>query len=229
MNLSPPCFGIDVPARGRWHGCFKICAIQNRDGHAKRERACWHSGNRGWQMGWQSLRRRSRTSGVSTSDRPVGGPSGASTDASSPRAPADEEAPPRFWATVVSGRGGKARPFRHVCHVRDGGPPGSWSDYNHCEVSVTVANPRAVFGRDAIDMMGSIQSIATSAPGRSPWRKWFNPGISLAPSRDAAATTEAVRLGPATCLNRGDTQRQSPRASDLDTRYPTNPKIGGTR
>ena len=32
-------------------------------------------------------------------------------------------------------------------------PPGSWSDYNHCEVSVTVANPRAVFGRDAIDMM----------------------------------------------------------------------------
>src|SRR3954470_12013914 len=44
----------------------------------------------------------------------------------SPRAPADEEAPPRFWATVVSGRGGKARPFRHVCHVRDGGPPGSW-------------------------------------------------------------------------------------------------------
>ena len=129
----------------------------------------------------------------------------------SPRAPADEEAPPRFWATVVSGRGGKARPFRHVCHVRDGGPPGSWSDYNHCEVSVTVANPRAVFGRDAIDMMGSIQSIATSAPGHNARRKWFNPGISLAPSRDAAATTEAVRLGPATCLNRGDTQRQSPR------------------
>jgi len=28
-------FGIDVPARGRWHGSFKICAIQNRDGHAK--------------------------------------------------------------------------------------------------------------------------------------------------------------------------------------------------
>ena len=147
----------------------------------------------------------------------------------SPRAPADEEAPPRFWATVVSGRGGKARPFRHVCHVRDGGPPGTWSDYNHCEVSVTVANPRAVFGRDAIDMMGSIQSIATSAPGRSPWRKWFNPGISLAPSRDAAAATAAVRLGPAACLNRGDAQRQSPRASDLDTHRPTNPKIGGTR
>ena len=123
----------------------------------------------------------------------------------------------------------KARPFRHVCHVRDGGPPGSWSDYNHYEVSVTVANPRAVFGRDAIDMMGSIQSIATSAPGRSARRKWFNPGISLAPSRDAAAATAAVRLGPATCLNRGDTQRQSPRASDLDTRRPTNPKIGGTR
>jgi len=80
------------------------------------------------------------------------------------------------------------------------GPPGSWSDYNHYEVSVTVANPRAVFGRDAIDMMGSIQSIATTAPGRSARRKWFNPGISLAPSRDAAAATEAVRLGPAACL-----------------------------
>ena len=108
------------------------------------------------------------------------------------------------------------------------GPPGSWSDYNHYEVSVTVANPRAVFGRGAIDMMGSIQSIATSAPGRDARRKWFNPGISLAPSRDAAAATAAVRLGPATCLNRGDTQRQSPRASDLDTCRPTNPKIGGT-
>jgi hypothetical protein len=119
---------------------------------------------------------------------------------------------PRCPATVVSGRGGKARPFRHVCHAEGGGPPGSWSDYNHYEVSVTVANPRAVFGRDAIDMMGSIQSIATSAPGRGARRKWFNPGISLAPSRDAAAATAAVRLGPAACLNRGDTQRQSPRA-----------------
>jgi hypothetical protein len=109
------------------------------------------------------------------------------------------------------------------------GPLGSWSDYNHYEVSVTVANPRAVFGRDAIDMMGSIQSIATTAPGRSARRKWFHPGISLAPSRDAAAATAAVRLGPAACLNRGDAQRQSPRASDLDTRRPTNPKIGGTR
>ena len=158
-----------------------------------------------------------------------GGQSGASTDASSPRAPADEEAISRCRATVVSGRGRKATLFRHVCHVRDGGPPGSWSDYNHCEVSVTVANPRAVFGRDAIDMMGSIQSIATTAPGRSARRKWFHPGISLAPSRDAAAATAAVRLGPAACLNRGDTQRQSPRASDLDTRRPTNPKIGGTR
>lgn len=158
-----------------------------------------------------------------------GGQSGASTDASSPRAPADEEAISRCRATVVSGRGRKARPFRHVCHVRDGGPPGSWSDYNHCEVSVTVANPRAVFGRDAIDMMGSIQSIATTAPGRSARRKWFHPGISLAPSRDAAAATAAVRLGPAACLNRGDAQRQSPRASDLDTHRPTNPKIGGTR
>ena len=109
------------------------------------------------------------------------------------------------------------------------GSPGSWSDYNHYEVSVTVANPRAVFGRDAIDMMGSIQSIATSAPGRSARRKWFNPGIPLAPSRDAAAATAAVRLGPATCLNRGVRNVRAPRASDLDTRYPTNPKIGGTR
>jgi len=58
------------------------------------------------------------------------------------------------------------------------GPPGSWSDCNHYEVSWTVANPRAVFGRDAIDMMGSIQSIGTTAPGRSARRKWFNPGIS---------------------------------------------------
>jgi hypothetical protein len=44
----------------------------------KRERACWHAGNRGWrQMGWQSLRGRSRTSGVSTSDRLVGGTVGS--------------------------------------------------------------------------------------------------------------------------------------------------------
>ena len=108
------------------------------------------------------------------------------------------------------------------------GPPGSWSDYNHYEVSVTVANPRAVFGCDAIDMMGSIQSIATSAPGRGARRKWFNPGISLAPSRDVAAAIAAVRLVPATCLNRGDATSE-PAGSDPDTRYPTNPKIGGTR
>lgn len=124
---------------------------------------------------------------------------------------------------------GKPHCFGTCAMSGTAGPPGSWSDYNHYEVSVTVANPRAVFGRDAIDMMGSIQSIATTAPGRSARRKWFHPGISLAPSRDAAAATAAVRLGPAACLNRGDAQRQSPRASDLDTRYPTNPKIGGTR
>jgi hypothetical protein len=178
--------------------------------------------------GRQSLRGRSRTGSGSTSDRPVGGPSGASTDASSPRAPADQGAIPRCPATVVSGRGGKPDHFGTCAMPGTVGPPGSWSDYNHYEVSVTVANPRAVFGRDAIDMMGSIQSIATSAPGRGARRKWFNPGISLAPSRDAAAATAAVRLGPATCLNRGDATSE-PAGSDPDTRYPTNPKIGGTR
>ena len=118
------------------------------------------------QMGWQSLRRRSGSSGVFTSDRPVGGPSGASTEGSR-RAPADQEATPRCRATVFSRRGRKATSFRQLCHVRDVGPPGSGSDYNHYEVSVAVANPRAVFGRDAIDMMGLIQSIATRAPGRA--------------------------------------------------------------
>lgn len=157
-----------MPARGRWHGSFKIRAIRSRRGHRKRERTCSHAGNRGWRRrGWQSLRHRSRSSGVSTSDRPVGGPSGASTDGSPPRASADQEAAPRCRATVVSGRGRKATSYRQLCHVRDVGPPGSGSDYNHYEVSVTVANPRAVFGRDAIDMMGWVQSIATRAPGRA--------------------------------------------------------------
>ena len=159
----------------------------------------------------EELRGRSRTGGVSTSDRRGGGQSEHRptrvrrarwrirrrlTGAGPPSLAAEEGKPDHFGTCAMPGAEG---------------PLGSWSDYNHYEVSVTVANPRAVFGRDAIDMMGSIQSIATTAPGRSARRKWFNPGISLAPSRDAAATTEAVRLGPATCLNRGDTQRQSPR------------------
>ena len=60
---------------------------------------------------------------------------------------------------------GKPHCFGTCAMSGTAGPPGSWSDYNHYEVSVTVANPRAVFGRDAIDMMGSIQSIATKRPG----------------------------------------------------------------
>jgi len=168
----------------------------------------------GGRWGSQSLRRRSRTSGVSTSDRPVGGGTVGSIERCKlPHGPGrDQETLSRCRATVVSGRRRKADHFGTCAMSGTVGPPGSWSDYNHYEVSVTVANPRAVFGRGAIDMMGSIQSIATSAPGRDARRKWFNPGISLAPSRDAAAATAAVRLGPAACLNRGDTQRQSPRA-----------------
>src|SRR6185312_270729 len=135
--------------------------------------------------------------------------------------PADEEATPGAGPPSLAAEEGKPHCFGTCAMSGTAGPPGSWSDYNHYEVSVTVANPRAVFGRDAIDMMGSIQSIATTAPGRSARRKWFHPGISLAPSRDAAAATAAVRIGPAACLNRGDAQRQSPRASDLDTHRPT--------
>ncbi len=68
------------------------------------------------------------------------------------RGPADQEATPR--ATVVSGRRRKADHFSTCAMSGTVGPPGSGSDYNHYEVSVTVANPRAVFGRDAIDMIG---------------------------------------------------------------------------
>ena len=154
--------------------------------------------------GVAELRGRSRTGGVSTSDRRGGGQSEHRPTrarrarwrirrrlrgAGPPSLAAEEGKPDHFGTCAMPGAEG---------------PPGSWSDYNHYEVSVTVANPRAVFGRDAIDMMGSIQSIATTAPGHSARRKWFNPGISLAPSRDAAAATAAVRPGPATCLNRGD-------------------------
>jgi len=56
-----------------------------------------------------------------------------------------------------------------------------------------VANPRAVFGRDAIDMMGSIQSIGTTAPGRSARRKWFNPGISSIHPRTQRSPFASVR------------------------------------
>jgi len=68
----------------------------------------------------EELRGRSRTGGVSTSTDEAGD-NGTSIDAGSPRAPADQEGPTRCRATVLSGRGRKARPFRHVCHARDGG------------------------------------------------------------------------------------------------------------
>src|SRR6185312_1032993 len=91
--------------------------------------------------------------------------------------PADEEATPGAGPPSLAAEEGKPDHFGTCAMSGTVGPAGSWSDYNHYEVSVTVANPRAVFGRDAIDMMGSMRSIATSAPGRSARRKWFNPGI----------------------------------------------------
>ena len=201
------------------------------DSHAKRDGACWHVGNRGWrQTEWQG------PSGAVSYERRIHGCRTGSGDSREHRPTRARRARRRMRRRLcgagppsLAAEEGKPDHFGHVCHVRDGGAAGLMANCNHYEVSWTVANPRAVFGRDAIDMMGSIQSIATSAPRRSARRKWFNPGISLAPSMDTAAATAAVRLGPAACLNRGDTQRQSPRASDLDTRYPTNPKIGGTR
>ena len=219
-----------MPARGRWHGSFKICAIQTPTATPSVSAPAgmpetagggrWGGRAFGGGLVRAAYPRQTDWSGDNREHRPTRARRARRRmrrrlrGAGPPSLAAEEGKPDHFGTCAMSGTVG---------------PPGSWSDYNHYEVSVTVANPRAVFGRDAIDMMGSIQSIATTAPGRSARRKWFNPGISLAPSKDAAAATAAVRLGPATCLNRGDAQRQSPRASDLDTRRPTNPKIGGTR
>jgi hypothetical protein len=46
-----------------------------------------------------------------------------------------------------------------------GGDPRCAADYNHYEVSVTVANLCAVFGRHAIDMMRFDTVIETGVPG----------------------------------------------------------------
>ena len=187
-----------MPARGRWHESFKICAIHNRDGHANRERALLACRKRRVEADGG---RRAFGGGLVPAAYPrqtdqSGGTVGSIERCKLPHGPGrDQETPSRCRATVVSGRRRKADHFGTCAMSGTVGPPGSWSDYNRYEVSVTVANPRAVFGRGAIDMMGSIQSIATSAPGRDARRKWFNPGISLAPSRDAAAATAAVRLG----------------------------------
>jgi hypothetical protein len=68
--------------------------------------------------------------------------------------------------------------------------PSSLPDYNHYEVSVTIANPYAVFGHDVIDMM----RLETIDPNKCavPGCEWLDLGILPLDSSEERRSTALV-------------------------------------